>query len=77
MILITPKLFRILGAPIIFTSIVVYKSKISRGKKYHKNKFSREPTEMDFPRQSFKRFTFLVKSSDSIFFLLGPSPKVN
>ena len=31
-----------------------------------------------FPRQSFKRFsTFRVKSSDSIFFLLGLSPTVN
>ena len=27
-----------------------------------------------FPRQSLKRFTFHVKSNDSIFFLLGLSP---
>ena len=30
-----------------------------------------------FPRQSLKRFTFCVKLSDSIFFLLGLSPTVN
>ena len=30
-----------------------------------------------FPRQSLKRFTFRVKSSDSTFFLLGLSPIVN
>ena len=29
-----------------------------------------------FPRQSLKRLTFLVKLSDSIFFLLGLSPIV-
>ena len=29
-----------------------------------------------FPRQSLKRFTFRVKISDSIFFLLGLSPIV-
>ena len=29
-----------------------------------------------FPRQSLKRFTFRVKLSDSIFFLLGLSPIV-
>ena len=30
-----------------------------------------------FPRQSLKRFTFRVKLSDSMFFLLGLSPNVN
>ena len=33
--------------------------------------------QINFPRQSLKRFTFRVKSSDSIFFLLGLSPIVN
>ena len=32
--------------------------------------------EIDFPRQSLKIFTFLVKLSDSIFFLLSHSPIV-
>ena len=30
-----------------------------------------------FTRQSLKRFTFCVKSSDSIFFIIGLSPIVN
>jgi hypothetical protein len=30
-----------------------------------------------FPRQSLKNFSFRVKSSDLIFFLLGLSPIVN
>ena len=30
-----------------------------------------------FPRQNLKRFTYRVKSTDSIFFLLGLSPIVN
>ena len=32
---------------------------------------------ISFPRQSLKKFTFRVKSSDSIFFLLGLSPIIN
>ena len=30
-----------------------------------------------FPRQSLKRYTFCVESTDSIFFLLGLTPIVN
>ena len=33
-------------------------------------------TSIPFPRQSLKIFTFRVKLSDSIFFLLGHSPIV-
>ena len=34
-------------------------------------------TIVNIPRQSIKKFTFCVKSSDLIFFLLGLSPIVN
>ena len=34
-------------------------------------------SEKDFPRQSLKIFTFCVKSTDAILFLLGLSPIVN
>ena len=36
-----------------------------------------EVSKKKFPLQSLKRFTFRVKLSDSIFFLLGLSPIVN
>jgi hypothetical protein len=40
-------------------------------------KMQRNLTTGTFPRQSLKRFTSRVKSSDSIFFLFGFSPIVN
>ena len=44
-----------------------------RGSLHYKNKWKFNY----FPRQSLKRFTFRVKSNDSIFFLLGLSPIAN
>ena len=36
-----------------------------------------EEKKGNIPRQSLEKFTFCIKSSDSIFFLLGLSPIVN
>ena len=44
-----------------------------RGKKGVEGSYNNKIT---FPRQSLKIFTFRVKLSDSIFFLLGHSPIV-